>query len=1328
MKTLKTFFTLLMILTIVLGTMAQTSQEYTVDEIDQFQTDLAAGTYDIYILSTSGGLYDLTTYIALTQEVVITSKDELPEKPILMRTNNTGTGAGIFRSEGTTKFAITFSGLAFNGNRPEGTAGQQLLAFRGNGPVDLIIEKCEFFNFSQNNGVIRFNAATSTLTASNSLFYNSQQRLIHLFETLGSDPGNLYGDILLNNCTFTGINGPVVFFRSASGQTAHGTGIYINHCTFDEIQSGADGLIRTRDEETLPVQIMNSVFTNITITGDDIIVNQNGVRDGNTVDYCYLGGITKDGLIATPPEATNSFDVNPAPVYANNAEFDFFITNNTSFRVANNDVAGNRMYYAPPTVFSVLEKIDNTNVKLTFSKTVDAVSAENTSNYSVGGTGGLTLQPSQAVLSNNREVTLTIEDMSNLGYLETIDITVTGVSDVNGILIAGDNVATYTNIDFIEPEKFLVTFTITYEGQDNDPVAIEGAIVSINGITESLTTDTDGNASIELENGSYVYSITAAGFVPIIESSFVIEDESQQINATLIIIPEPELPELIMAYQVVSNKANQFVTGISNKSGHIFIVKDDVEQSDITDLLAAVLENKGSSAQVIEAGKVVNIATTSLIPGIYNAFAVDADDLLSEVVSAIVKVNDFHSREYTVDELDEFENDLAVAAYDNYILSTSGGVYNMKNYIRIIDNTVIKSAEGLAERPTLMRTNNTGTGAGIFLVTGLDVTVVYDGLILDGTIVEGTNTISSLRVNSKAHVKINNCLFKNFTDNGGVVRLNTGGSTIDVRNSVFTDNAQRLIHLYTPNEVYGHVNIDNSVFANINGPVVFYRSAGGESAIGTTITVNHSTFYNIAGGADGLFRGRNNAQGETKILNSVFFNIASGTPLANSLATQVEYCYVEGMEPATEGTNLLTTAPVFEDPETLNFKITNSDELIAGTSDVAGVTWYYSPRVKPTLLLENATHVKVIFSRPVEAISAENIANYTLSGTFGLTGNPSSAELVNDREVLLNVGDISNVPNGETIIVTVTGVSDTNGVTIEGNNVAVFQVNVLEVNAAQQTVSNAPGQVAIVQSSFSTGYVYIVLSDEPQQTKADLDAAAAAAKGAFAVVTSANSNTNISTFNLIPGEYYAYAVSEEGDLSAKSTNSIELIDGIPPVVSNERQSAFNGPDNFVLAQSNEGNGRVYIIISGYPVSSVADLDAAVAANEGSYAVVTAADTDIQVSTSGLEPGIYYAYAVDAAGNISERGTEPLNIVQDDTSTEDFHDDALRVFSRNNIIYLQAPSSLNSLSYEVFDIHGRKIHSGIIGASSQIETTKSGIYIIRFGNTRVLPIRVLVLGL
>ena len=1328
MKKLKIFFTLLIILTLVSGTMAQTSQEYTVNEIAQFQTDLAAGTYDIYILSTSGGLYDLTTYIALTRQVVITSKDELPEKPILMRTNNTGTGAGIFRSEGTTKFAITFSGLAFNGNRPEGTAGQQLLAFRGNGPVDLIIENCEFFNFSQNNGIIRFNFATSTLTASNSLFYNSEQRLIHLFETLGSDPENLYGDILLNNCTFTGIKGPVVFFRSAGGQTAHGTGVYINHCTFDNIQSGADGLIRTRDEETLPVQIMNSVFTNITITGDDIIVNQNGVRDGNTVDYCYLGGITKDGLVTTPPEATNSFDVDPAPVYANKAEFDFFITNNTSFRVANNDVAGNRMYYAPPTVFSILEKIDDTHVKLTFSKAVDAVSAENTSNYTVGGTGGLTLQPSQAVLTNKREVTLTIKDMSNLEYLETIEITVTGVSDANGILIAGDNVATYTNTELIEPEKFLVTFTITYEGQDNDPVAIEGAIVSINGITETLTTDTDGNASIELENGSYLYSIAAAGFDPLIESGFVIEDEAQQINVTLTKIPEPELPELTMAYQVVSNKTNQFVTGISNKSGRIFIVKDDVEQSDVTDLLAAVLENKGSSAEVTEAGKVVNIATTALIPGIYNAFAVDADDLLSEGASAIVKVNDFHSREYTVDELDEFENDLAIAAYDSYILSTSGGVYNLQTYVRIIDNTVIKSAEGLAERPTIMRTNNTGTGAGIFLVTGLDITVVYDGLILDGTIVEGTNTISSLRLNSKAHVKVNNCLFKNFTDNGGVVRMNNGGSTIDVRNSVFTNTAQRLIHLYTPNEVYGHVYIENCIFANINGPVVFYRSAGGESAIGTTLTVNHSTFYNISTGADGLFRGRNNAQGETKILNSVFFNIASGSPLANGLAAQVEYCYVEGMNPATEGTNLLTTAPVFEDPETLNFKIINSDDLIAGTGDVAGVTWYYPPRVKPTLLLENATHVKVIFSRPVEAISAENTANYTLSGTFGLTGNPSSAELINDREVLLNAGDVSNVPNGQTIIVTVTGVSDTNGVSIENNNVAVYQLIVLEVNAAEQTVSNAPGQVAIVQSSFSTGYVYIVLTNEPQQTKDDLDAAAATAKGAFAVVTSANSNTNISTFNLIPGEYYAYAVSAEGDLSAKSTNAIEVTDGIPPVVRNERQSAFNGTDHFVLVQSNEDNGRVYIIISGYPVSSVADLDAAVAVNEGSYAEVTTANTDIQVSTSGLEPGIYYAYAVDAAGNISDQGTQPINITLDVTNTDQFSNETVRVFSRNNIIFLRATESLHGLNYEVFDIQSRKIHSGIIDGSSQIETTRSGIYIIRFGNTRILPIRVLVLGL
>ncbi len=499
------------------------------------------------------------------------------------------------------------------------------------------------------------------------------------------------------------------------------------------------------------------------------------------------------------------------------------------------------------------------------------------------------------------------------------------------------------------------------------------------------------------------------------------------------------------------------------------------------------------------------------------------------------------SREYSVDEKELLEADLAAEAYDVYVLTTSGGVYDLEHYITITANTVIKAAEGLAEKPVIMRSNNTGIGAGVFRIADETVNIGLERLIFDGT-VTGDVKIVGFRAESTAHFDVENCVFRNFTQHNGVFRLQGPESTIDVRNSVFHDITQRVIHYYTPTIEYGHVNIDNCVFYNINGSVVFARTASAEGGptIPSSLTINHSTFHNISPGNDGVIRGRNTATGETLITNSVFTNI-SGPLTVNQPSVTVDYCYVGSLTPIPEGTNLFSITPVYEAPEDQNFRILNAEYFLVSTGEIAGATFYYPPRVNPDLLIEDGTHVRLSYSRPMEITSAENVENYALSGTYGLTGNPYSAELVNEREVLLNVGDITDVPEGETIVITVTDVTDLNGVAVEDNNVAVFQIVDLEVFLEPQTVNNGAGQTVAVQSSFSSGYVYIVLEHVPQATKDDLDVAVDAAQAAFAVVTSSNTNMNISTFNLTPGVYNAYSVSADGELSAPCANTVTVL-------------------------------------------------------------------------------------------------------------------------------------------------------------------------------------------
>jgi uncharacterized protein YjdB len=202
------------------------------------------------------------------------------------------------------------------------------------------------------------------------------------------------------------------------------------------------------------------------------------------------------------------------------------------------------------------------------------------------------------------------------------------------------------------------------------------------------------------------------------------------------------------------------------------------------------------------------------------------------------------------------------------------------------------------------------------------------------------------------------------------------------------------------------------------------------------------------------------------------------------------------------------------------------------------------------------------------------------------------------------------------------------------------------VNCELQTLTNAAGKSAKVQSTEPTGNVFVILDGVPQTTLTDLNAAVAASNGAKAIVSIANIDVSINVFNLAPGTYYAYAVDEANNVSLKSTNSITIADGIPPIATASAQTQKNGIEKTVNVQSNEPVGKVYIILSGLAAANltVTSLDSIVALKKGASATVTAANTYIPVGTYGLELGKYVAYAIDGNDNVSLAGTNIINII------------------------------------------------------------------------------------
>jgi len=120
--------------------------------------------------------------------------------------------------------------------------------------------------------------------------------------------------------------------------------------------------------------------------------------------------------------------------------------------------------------------------------------------------------------------------------------------------------------------------------------------------------------------------------------------------------------------------------------------------------------------------------------------------------------------------------------------------------------------------------------------------------------------------------------------------------------------------------------------------------------------------------------------------------------------------------------------------------------------------------------------------------------------------------------------------------------------------------------------------------------------------------------------------------------------AQDGSTKEYTVTIFEAPDTTKPVVSNTVQSATNLAGQYVMVRSNEPTGKVYIIRNTAVQNTVADLDAAVDQNAGRSAYVTAANTDIPVSTYNLTDGTYYAYAVDQAGNKSIKGTNAISIV------------------------------------------------------------------------------------
>lgn len=294
------------------------------------------------------------------------------------------------------------------------------------------------------------------------------------------------------------------------------------------------------------------------------------------------------------------------------------------------------------------------------------------------------------------------------------------------------------------------------------------------------------------------------------------------------------------------------------------------------------------------------------------------------------------SKEYTAAEAADLLTDMEAETYAEYILSESGGVYDVYD-IDISGSFTIKAKEGLAARPIMKYSADPGSYKTFFDLAASDATVLIKGISFDGT-TTGTEIMGITRAD-KANVAltIDSCEITGFTGNEGFVRLERDGVSLsftnnyvhDVKKGVRIDN-DKVDNVKVPVAI-GAIVFQNSSFVNCEGDAITWNSLTMSSV--SSVSVDQCTFYNITT-ADVLKIGESTTP--VSITNCVFDDVAKDINLYPGDGTKpattatFDYCYQDFGESLHSGatvTNEITTAPTYVDAANLDLTLTNATTL-----------------------------------------------------------------------------------------------------------------------------------------------------------------------------------------------------------------------------------------------------------------------------------------------------------------------------------------------------------------------------------------------------------------
>jgi hypothetical protein len=792
-------------------------------------------------------------------------------------------------------------------------------------------------------------------------------------------------------------------------------------------------------------------------------------------------------------------------------------------------------------------------------------------------------------------------------------------------------------------------------------------------------------------------------------------------NAVQII--DISVPVVTITAQEINNAKGSAIDASMSEAGTIYLVLEGEAISSLEELEAA---NGTKGIQGLGETSVA-ISVEGITPGTYSAVAVDLAGNISAASTEKITVIKYvpSIRYYAVEDAPQLSADM-VGANDGdvFVLTTNGGDYALEYWHKITAKITVMADENLTRRPVISNYRESSTYQ-TFRLYADGASLTLKGIEIDSKNHAVNPVKYMLRVESnigRYSLVAEDCYFHGALKSTGTIVKTYGGTHADsiiFRDCIFEDSeAISMTGLSTEDSPsWDKLEISNCTFLNIPDAAINIKDQPSVNKA-YPISVDHCTFYNTGDSLNSVIS--TDSMTHVSIRNSIFANSGSKT-VANIYGDEVaqssiDFCnYFESVAPIAlgsglVGTNVWSDDPQFADAPAGNLTLGNQTLYVLGGDGLplGDLRWadVLGAKVLPEIMALSDSTLLVKFSEWIDTTSAIMPQNYTLSGSAGLTGIAKNVELYNFRSVLITCESFIGHVDKE-VVITVSDVEDLKGNKVDAeHNTVIYVVEEMKpvVFANEQTVSNADGEIVLAQTSLASGYVYIILEGEAQGTVDDLNAAVQNLNGAKIAVTAAFVDIEILTFNITPGTYFAYFVDGSGMISEKGDNAITITDGIAPIVSAGIQSVDNANDSFVLVQSSESTGKVYIILDGEPQSKNADFITAVAFKNGAVSNVTEANVDVQLSTKGLTAGIYYAYAIDGKGNISEVGDSPINIT-DKTSIDIFDLSEINIYTKQQRIVVESDQVILK-QVLIYNINGK-----LLERSSQImQIFESGIYL------------------